>query len=223
MLPILVGALVSRFADAQAEDRKRRLMEAMLRYQHGQSAVGQQAIGNLMTGMTPEARAAEMASTTADRAGSLRKTVDAVQASNPPQIAGKLSGDFTKAQATAADTVAARTKKVIEQLSTMGAPGETGLAQGIRFGRAAGTVDSSNTAIGNVGNAYMHSINNTVPNPYMKMGGNALMAYGAGGGKFGGAATDQPTQLSGDPDPNAIQNTYSTPARTRRTMSLWGR
>jgi len=220
MLPlILAGLAVSRIADAQAEGRKEALRKAMRAYQLNQAHLGQAATEQLIAQQTPEARATELATLTADRAKSLRDTVASVQTSNPTQIAGKLSPDYQRSQEAAANTVAERTRRAIEQLSTMGAPGEQSLQQGIRFGRAAGTVDASNSAIGRVGNAFMGDINNTVPNPGMKLLGSGMMAYGAGGMGAGGAMAAAPEQLSGP----GMDAPTSTSSRVRRAFSLWGR
>jgi hypothetical protein len=59
----------------------------------------------------------------------------------------------------------------------MGAPGEQGVASGIRFGRTAGNVDANNIAIGNVGDAYMRDINNVKPNPLLSLAGDAGHGY----------------------------------------------
>jgi hypothetical protein len=65
-------------------------------------------------------------------------TVDQARAASPVTAPAGASADYQKASTAAADTVAARTKRAIEQLGTMGAPGEAGIASGLRFGRAAG-------------------------------------------------------------------------------------
>lgn len=225
MLPLLLmgaGLLLNRYADSEAEARRMKLLEAMRAYGRGQAAIGQGATENYLAQQTSPARAAELAGVTADRAKSLGDTVAAAQKSNPGPIAGKLSQDYVRSQEAAANTVAERTRRAIEQLSTMGAPGEQALKTGIRFGRAAGVVDSANSAIGNVGNAYMGDIRNTVPNPGMKLAGSALMAYGGaklGAPAGGGVAASEPEQLSGP----GYDEKPATSARIRRAMSLWGR
>lgn len=197
-----------------------KLLEAMRAYGRGQAALGQAATENLIAQQTPQARATELADVTAGRAKSLTDTVAAAQASNPAPIAGKLSQDYLHSQEAVANTVAERTRRAIAQLSAMGAPGEQALKSGIRFGRAAGEVDASNSAIGNVNNAFMGDIKNTVPNPGLKLVGSGMMAYGAG--KMGAPATavnDQPEQLSGP----GYGDKPATASRIRRAMSLWGR
>lgn len=219
MIPLLIGLAVQRYAQVEAEDRRQRLLEAMRRYKSGQAGIGRAAVEDLVSHQTPEARAAELASVTAERKKSLGDTVAAVQSSNPTQIAGKLSPDYQRSQQAAAETVAERTRRAIEQLSVMGAPGEQALKSGIRFGRAAGVVDSTNSAIGNVGNGYMGDINNTVPNPgLMLLGKGAMAADTTGFGKGATASTD-PEQLSGP----GYGDRPATATRVRRAMSLWGR
>lgn len=226
MLPLLLAGLaVSRFADAQAEGKRNKLLMAMQQYQRGQAQVGQGAIQGLINSETPQARATDLSKTIADRAKSLQTSVDAVQGTNPAPLAGKMSDDYKASQEKAAGVVAERTRRAIEQLSTMGAPGEEALASGIRQGRAAGVVDSTNSAIGNVGGAFRTDMRNTVPNPGLKLLGAGLTAYG--GAKFA-----QPEQ-SGWAESMGTGGTYEDSAggmqqspfkaRTKRGFSLWGR
>jgi hypothetical protein len=124
--------------------------------------------------------------------------------------------------------VAARTKKAIEQLGLMGAPGEQGIASGIRFGRAAGDVDAGNAAIANVGAGYMRDISNVRPNPWLSMAGDIGM--GVGGGMLGGAGGAGATTAGNadwgslDAGPGAYtQPQSSLRGRLSRAFSLWGR
>lgn len=218
MIPLLIGLAVQRAAQVQAENKRARLLQAMRSYQIGQAAKGQAATENLLTQQTPAARAAELSTITADRAKSIGDTVASVQTSNPAPIAGKLSGDYQRSQQAAADTVAERTRRAIEQLSSMGAPGEQSLKSGVRFGRAAGVVDASNSAIGSVGRAYMGDMNNTVANPGLTLLGQGLMASDTTG--FGrSTATADPEQLSGP----GYGDKPTSAGRIRRAMSIWGR
>lgn len=196
MWPIIIGALAKYGANAQATQRQQHLNNAMLAYQRSMAQNNQTAIGDLTATQTPQARDAELKSIQASRVASATQAVNNATAAAPTNVVAGASPDYQRAQATAADTVANRTKRAIQQMSVMGAPGEEGLASGIRFGRAAGKVDAGNQAISNVGNAYMGAINRTVPNPFLSTGGDALMAYGSAGGNFGSSAS-QPEQLSG--------------------------
>lgn len=215
MWPIIIGALMKYGASAQATQRQEHLRQAMLAYQRSQAQGNQAAIGDLTAKQAPDARQAELQGIQASRVGSATQAVNNVQSAAPTNVVAGASPDYQKAQAVAADTVANRTKRAIQQMSVMGAPGEAGLASGIRFGRAAGKVDAGNQAISNVGNAFLSSMGNTVPNPTLSMGGDALMAYGSAGGKFGGGTT-QPEQLSGP-------GTGSWNAgRTSRWPTNWG-
>lgn len=213
MWPLIIGALMKYGADAQATQRQQHLNNAMLAYQRSMAQNNTAAIGELTAKQTPAARQTELQGIQAARLGSATQAVNTVQPAAPTSVPGA-SPDYQKAQAAAADTVANRTKRAIEQMSVMGAPGEAGLASGIRFGRAAGKVDAGNQAISNVGNAYLTSIGNTVPNPGLSMGGSALMAYGSGGGTFGG--TTQPEQVGGPG-----MDKWNA-ARTSRWPMSWG-
>lgn len=220
MLPlILAGLALSRYADTEAEGRRNKLLMAMRAYGRGQAAIGQAATENLVAQQTPQARAAELATLTADRSKSLNDTVAAAQATKTPELAGKLSADYVRSQQSAAETVAERTRRAIEQLSTMGAPGEQALKSGMRFGQAASVVDATNNARGNVGNAFMGDIRNTVPNPGLKLAGSALMAYGAANAGMGATAAAGAEQLSGP----GYDEPTTTGAKVRRAFSLWGR
>lgn len=218
MWPIIIGALLKYGANAQATQRQQHLNNAMLAYQRSMAQNNQGAIGDLVAKQTPDARDAELKGIQASRVGSATQAVGNAQAAAPATVVAgaSQSPDYQKASAAAADTVANRTKRAIQQLSVMGAPGEASLASSLRFGRAAGNVDAGNQAISNVGNAYLGKIRNTVPNPTVSMGGDALMAYGAGGGTFGGGAASQPEQLSG---PGT--STWNT-ARTSKWPTNWG-
>lgn len=190
MWPLIIGMLAKYAATSAAQSRQAKLQEAMRSYQMQQAAGNEQAIRGLMDQQTPAARGGELQNIQASRSTSMQGAVDAARSAAPTTtVAGaNASPDYQKASAVAADTVANRTKRAIQQLSVMGAPGEQGLQSGLRFGRAAGKVDAGNMAIGNVGNAYVNAIRNTVPNPALSMAGDALMAYGSGGTSAAGGA-----------------------------------
>lgn len=185
-LLVLAASMAAKtFANQQATSRQNQLQQAMQAYQLARAKGNEQAINKLIDQQTPQKRAAELQDLDASRVQSMTGTVDQARAASPVTAPAGASADYQKASTAAADTVAARTKRAIEQLGTMGAPGEAGIASGLRFGRAAGTVDAGNTAISNVGNAYMTDINNVRPNPMLSMAADAGMAVG--GGMLGGA------------------------------------
>lgn len=229
MLPLLIGLGISGLADAQAQAKREKLLNAMRAYQVGQTGATRGAIEGLIAAETPQARATDLANKIAERSDSLQKSVDSVQTTNPAPIAGKVSEDYKGSQAAAASRVADRTKRAIEQLSVMGAPGEDRLASGIRYGRAAGVVDAANSAIGNVGNAYMTHMNNTVPNPGMKLVGGALASYGAAKMGAGTGGTTSPgwgdTMGTSGAFEDSAGNMQQSPyrVRTRNGFSLWGK
>ncbi len=215
ILPLILGAVVSRAADREAEDRRQRLLDAMKAYQTNKAKDSEAAIETLISKQKPDARQAELDAITASRAASLGASVDAVKSTNPAPIAGKLSPDYEKSQEQVAGTVAERTRRAIEQLSTMGAPGERDFKQGLRFGKAGTDVDAANTAIRNVGDAYMTDMNNVRASPGLKLIGGALMAYGGGGlGSTGDGTNVNGYGGAGD---------VSTRNRLSNAYSLWGR
>lgn len=180
-LAVLAGsALLKHQVNRQAQKRQDRLRGSMEAYQRSKSADSMAATEALLQKQTPQARDEEMQAVTDARAGSLRDTVGAAQAFDAPQIAGNLSPEYTRAQEAAADSVSARTKRAIEQLATMGAPGEQALKSGIRFGQTAGEVDAANNASAAVGRGYLTDIDNVRPDPLLSMVGDIGMAVGSG-------------------------------------------
>jgi hypothetical protein len=138
----------------------------------------------------PEQRLAETQTLEAARAAGMEKSVESMSQFVPLATAGKPNEDRTKATGAAASTVAERTRRAIEQLSQMGAPGEQGVSQGKRFGQAAGVVSGTNSAIQNVGNAYRTDIGNVQADPTTMLSGDVLSAVGLGGMTRAGAFLD---------------------------------
>jgi hypothetical protein len=192
MFPLIIGLLAKYAATADAQKRQAKLQEAMRAYQLQQAAGNESAIRGLMDQQSTAARGAELQNIQGSRATSMQAGVDAVRSAAPTSVVAgaAASPDYQKASAAAADTVANRTKRAIQQMSIMGAPGEQAQQFGLRFGRAAGKVDAGNTAIGNVGNAYMNAIRNTVPDPMLSLAGDGLMAYGSSGATAGTTAVN---------------------------------
>lgn len=231
MWPLLViGALTKYASTMDAQRRQGKLQEAMRAYQMRQAAANEQAIGGLIGQQTPEARGAELQTIQGSRASSMQGAVDAARSASPvTTVAGAASSqDYQKASAAAADTVANRTKRAIQQLSVMGAPGEQGMQAGMRFGRAAGKVDAGNMAIGNVGNAYLNAIKNTVPDPALSMVGEGLMAAGSSGGSAassGGAmmgATNDGSYTYEDSAGNTQQSPFKYKPKKAAWPAAWG-
>lgn len=225
MFPLIIGMLAKYAATADSQQRQAKLQQAMRSYQLQQAAGNEQAIHGLMDQQTPAAREAELQNIQGSRAASMQGTVDAARAASPiSTVAGASSSpDYQKASAAAADTVATRTKRAIQQLSVMGAPGEQGLQYGLRFGRAAGKVDAGNTAIGNVGNAYVNAIKNTVPDPMLSMAGDGLMAYGSSGASSGSAANNGQGYTDASDNPYSDNVTRQQSVRKPVWPAGWGR
>lgn len=184
-LPLLIGLAAQQVATQQAEDRQKKLLEAMEAYQSGKAQKSEAAINEMIASQRPEKRTEDLNASIAARAASLDSAVENVRSTNPAPIAGKLSADYQQSQEASARTIDERTRRAIEQLSVMGAPGERAANTAIKFGKTATDVDAANAAIRNVGAAYRTSIGNTRPNPYLLAAGSALSAYGgAAGGVF---------------------------------------
>lgn len=233
------GMLAKYKANKDAENRQSSLRGTMEQYQRGKAQQNEAAINQLMSKQTAPARAAELANIDASREASMRGAVDQARAASPvTQVAGtNTSPDFQQASQAASTRVADKTAKAIQQLGMMGAPGEQGVASGIRFGRTAGNVDANNIAIGNVGDAYMRDINNVKPNPLLSLAGDAGMAIG-GGMMFApaaGSAAMVPAADAAAYEGGALYNTAATSAAPtfgsaasraaamRGAMAAWGR
>jgi hypothetical protein len=229
-LLIIAGSLGAKyFGNRDAERRSQQLQGAMQQYQTQKARQNEAVINQMVSKQGPQDRAKELADIQASRGASMQSTVDAARSASPVQtVAGtNTSKDYQEAQAAAATRIADKTKRAIQQLAVMGAPGEQGVASGIRFGRAAGNVDSNNAAIGNVGEGYMRDINNVRPNPMLSMLGDAGLAVGSSMAFSPRvAAGAQPNLVS----PNNMDwgsldagpGAYSVRPRVNRALSLWG-
>lgn len=220
LLVLAASAFLKYQNDRAALKRQKNLAAAMEGFQRKRSDESMAATEKLLEKQTPEARSGELADLTEARQRSLRDTVGAAQAFDAPETAGKRSGDYERAQEQQATSVAARTRRAIEQLSAMGAPGEQRQAHNLRFGRAAGVVDASNIANENVGRRYMTDIQGVRPNPFIDLVSQIGMAYGTYGMGSGG------TVNNGQGYTDAADNMYSGNAtrqqRLNRGFSLWG-
>jgi hypothetical protein len=228
MWPALAIIAASMFAKHMANqgavDRQNQLQQAMATYQRSRALQNEAATKALISQQTPDARATELKNIDTSRQASMQGTVDTARAASPvTQAAGtNTSGDYQRASTAAADTVAARTKKAIEQLGLMGAPGEQGIASGIRFGRAAGDVDAGNAAIANVGAGYMRDISNVRPNPWLSMAGDIGMGVGGGmAGNYLGSPADIGTSVEGYGGAGDVATTARR-SRLQAALSGWG-
>jgi len=196
---LAASAFMKMQANEDAANRREAFRRSMESYQRTKANETQGATEALLKKQTPEARGAELADVTTDRERSLRDTVGAAQAFDAPGIAGKLPSDYTAAQEVNAARIAERTRKAIEQLASMGAPGEQAQAFGRRYGQAAGVVDASNRASANVGEGYLTDINNVRPDPFLSTLGDVGMAVG--GSMAGSDGNSIPWTGEGKPSP----------------------
>lgn len=180
LLIIAGSAFLQYQANQDAQDRQESMRRAMEAYQRSRSAETEAATNELLTKQTPKARGQEMQDLTADRAQSIRDTVGAAQAFDAAPVAGKRSADYEATAAREADTRSAKLKRAIEQISTMGAPGEQEQKFGLRLGRAAGTVDAANRASANVRQGYLNDINGVRPDPGLMLASQIGMGVGTG-------------------------------------------
>jgi len=218
LLVLAASAFLKYQNDRQARKRQERFAGAMEAFQRKKSDESMAATEELVKKQTPDARAGELAEATRAREQSLRDTVGAAQAFDAPGIAGKLSSDYRAAQEKEAESISARTRRAIEQLARMGAPGEQQLKHQLRFGKAAGVVDASNAASDAVGRRYMTDISNVRPNPFIDlvsqvgMGVGGYMAGGAGGAAASGQGFEDAAGNLYDPDAALVAQDASTRA-----------
>jgi len=196
---LAASAFMKMQANEDAAGQREALRRQMETYQKSKARETEAATETLLQKQTPKARAEELMQVTQDREQSLKGTVGAAQAFDAPQIAGKLSGDYESTQEANAARIAERTRRAIEQLSSIGAPGEQQQRFGLRFGRAAGTVDAANRASENVGRGYMTDISNVVPDPFLSLAGDVGMAVG--GSMAGSDPNSIPWTGEGEPSP----------------------
>jgi hypothetical protein len=233
-LVLLAASAALKYAnETQAQKRQAKLLDAMRAYQNIKSAEGLAATEQLLAKQTPEARGTELGQVTAAREQSLRDTVGAAQAFEAGPAAGRQSGDFQAAQEREASSVAERTRRAIEHLAAMGAPGEQKFQHQLRFSKAAGAVDAANSASENVGRAYRTSIAATRPDPFADMLSSVGMAVGSGimGGTSAGEPTAGAAGTGATADGGAGKATTASSsraaiaarsARMNRGFSLWG-
>lgn len=230
-LAILAASAFLKYRnDQNAVQRQESIRRSMEAYQRQRAGETEAATNALVAKQTPQARQDEAQAITADRTKSLQDTVGAAQAFNAPKSAGVDTPAYTSTEAANADRISNRTKRAIEQLAVTGTPSEVQRKFGIRFGRAAGTVDAENRAGAYVGDAYKTDIANVRPNP--------LVAALAGGGQaagqamlFSGMGTKSPGAQPNLMNANAADwgslddgpGAYDTRrARLNRGFSLWG-
>lgn len=182
------SAFLKHQANEEASEKRESRRQSMEAYQRSKANDTKLATDQLLHKQKPKERGEELQTITGDREQSLRDTVGAAQAFDAPQIAGKLGGDYKATQEANALRVAEKTRRAIEQLATMGAPGEQAQAFGRRFGKAAGDVDANNRASENVGRGYLDDISRVQPDPTMMMLGDIGMAVGSNMGGADGAS-----------------------------------
>jgi len=220
LLILAASAFLKYQNEKQADKRRRSFQSAMEALQREKSKEGVAATEELLTKQTPKARGEELSQLTTDREQSLRQTVGAAQAFDAPGTTGKLSEDYRGGAAENANRIAERTRRAIEQLSVIGAPGEQRQKHQLRFGKAAGTVDASNRAIDNIGRGYVTDIGNVRANPYVNMIADLGMAYGSSGASAGTAVNNG--QGYEDASGNLYSNNTTRQQRLNRGFSLWG-
>lgn len=223
LLVLAASALLNHQNNRDAQKRRESFRQSMDAYQRTKARESEAATEALLAKQTPVAREAELAQVTADRAQSLKDTVGAAQAFDVAPTVGKASVDRRAAEEADAASVAERTRRAIEQLATMGAPGEVKNAHGIRFGRAAGTVDAANRASSLVGAGYERDMAGVTPDPFLGL--VSQVGQGVGQGMMAAPAAGAEVN-NGQGFEDASGNLYGATTRSRLKnafSNLWGR
>lgn len=177
---MVAGAAIKHHNNQEAYNQQNRYRQALENYERQKSQQAMAATQTYIDQQTPQKRAEELHTLQDTRATSLGDSVNAASsAAQRPVLAGNVSADYGHAQDAAATRIDERTRRAIEQLSKMGAPGEQQLEQGIRFGRAAGKVDATNSSAANVGRGYSMDMGNVRPNANADLVGNIFSIGGA--------------------------------------------
>ena len=232
----LLSSSMKSDANDAATNRKRQFSDAIQAYQTGKAKESQAATDLYLKSQTPDARGTELNQVTDLGKDSLTKSVGAAQAFDAPATAAATGGNYERASEAAADRVATRTKKAIEQLAAMRAPGEQKIRQGIRYGVTAGKVDSANKASAAAGAAGSSDINSVVPNGDDLMLADIVSGVGGGVGKAMNTPTlgDGSVIWTGAGEPGGadiadaalvgknIRKPLSIAERLKSGLSLWG-
>lgn len=171
------GTALGAKADRDALKKRSRLTDQMMAYRREQSKKTMDEANRFIGEMDPRRRDVETSRAEDELRGSMGDTVNRLQAFNLPTRADAGS-DYDRVSATAADRVAGRTRRLIEQLAIAGAPSETSFDHRMRFGRTAGAIDAANLASQNVSDAYQMDISNVMPNWKQKLVGSLLRGGG---------------------------------------------
>lgn len=194
MWPLVLMALGTAMkykADRDAAKRADTLTEMMREYKSEKAGEGRAAIEQYLKQRDPRAMAREARDARGDISASLTGRVDATNKFEA-EPAGRVSDRYTRTVNTGAQRNADKISRLIGQLSEIGTPGETKFRDSIRFGQAGSVVDNTNTAMNNVGGAYMTDIGNVRPNANLKMLGG--LAQGAGMAMAAGTQAPAPVE-----------------------------
>lgn len=169
---------IARLRDADAKERQARATQAIERYLSRQEM---------------PARDAERIAVRDEMRSNLSDSVGAVEKfSEQPVIQGKTSDAYAQRVAGNAASNAERVRRAIEQLATIGTPGESARRDSVALGRSALDVGGEQDAIRNLDQAYGNMIENVRPNGLLMLASQALQGYGMGQFMKGGATAAQP-------------------------------
>lgn len=187
-------------AQSDSADRQRNIAAQMGGYDKTQSAAALDATNKYLGTITPEARTQDLASAQGSIADRLGKGVSDVQGfEKGKDFAGKVSPSYTASAAAGDASNADRVKRLISNLSVIGAPGAVNMADASRYNVAAANVGSNMDAMNAVNKDYHAAINTVQPDPLMSFLGQAA-------GAFGGSGYFKPQPGAKVPAPNSAGN-----------------
>lgn len=179
-IAMMAGSTIMQgMAQRSAEKRQKSLSDAMTVYRMQKAGESQEQISKFLETIQPGAKEGERAQVIDELSQGLSDSVGAVRKFEAPQqIAGKVSDDYLNRRASNDASTGETIKRAIEQLSVIGAPGQTDMREARRYGQAATGVQSANQAANNVSGYYQQAIGNVRPDPFLSLGSQVAAGLG---------------------------------------------
>ncbi len=184
----VASALIQSKAQNDASDRQAGIADQMRAYNMPKSAAALDATNKYLGAIAPAQRTNDIAAAEATTAGRLNSGLADVQAfENKNNFGGKVNKAYTDSVEAGAASNADRMKKLIGNLSVIGAPGQVSLKNAGTYDASAANVGSNMDAINKVDPYYRAAINTVRPDPLLTFVAQAVQGAGMakGMGAFG--------------------------------------
>jgi competence protein ComGC len=179
VIALAVSTVANHMAQKGKQDRQDALASQMNAYNMKKSDETTAAINQFLGKIDPAQREAALNEEQNKIRDNINAQIGASAAYAPPTgFAGKPNAEFAGRVDSNTAAAADRTKRIVQALSVIGAPGQRSLQQGRDLGLAAGEVDGANGAMNRVGNRFMAGINSQKPDAGWSLLGQ--IAQGAG-------------------------------------------